>query len=150
MRGTKRIVAMAQRFWQQAERDVELAPLLVQPRGYYLAAYLAHQAAEKALKAACWHLRGEEPPWKHALRSTADLLVLSPDNIPDSIQTAISLLNPILERSRYPSGNVEDPIPADSVGEEEARVALQAAGEIMKWVKQLLQERPCSRRPRTS
>lgn len=54
--GTDRVTVMSQRLWRQAERDLESARLMLQPRGYYVAANLAHQSAEKALKAAYWHL----------------------------------------------------------------------------------------------
>src|SRR5438105_29691 len=69
-----RTVRMGQRFWQQAERDLETARRLIGPDTYYAAASFAHQAAEKALKAACWHLRAEEPPWRHDLGRTFDLV----------------------------------------------------------------------------
>lgn len=53
---------MGERLWRQATRDIRVARMLLHPENYYGAANFAHQAAEKALKAAHWHLRAEEPP----------------------------------------------------------------------------------------
>ncbi len=133
---------MGQRLWEQAERDLEFAYLVMRPRGYYLAANLAHQAAEKSLKAACWHLRGEEPPWKHGLEHFADLLTEDPEDVPGKVRAAIGLLNPVFEQTRYPSGDVDEPIPSDLVAEDVARVALESAEEVMAWTRALLQEAP--------
>lgn len=136
---------MGHRLWQQAERDLEFARVLMQPRGYYLAANLAHQAAEKSLKGACWHLRGEEPPWKHGLQHIAELLVEDPQSIPRRVQEAIALLNPVLERTRYPSGDVDEPIPSDLVGEDVARAAIESAEEVTTWTRELLRRPPNTR-----
>jgi len=132
---------MGERFLLQAERDIEFADALVVPRGYYLAANLAHQATEKALKGACWRVRGEQPPWKHSLRQLAELLVDDPKQLPESLVAAIAILNPILEQTRYPSGNVADPIPSDWVDETSARDALAAANEVILWTRQWFQPR---------
>lgn len=140
-RGRRRTHVMGERFLLQAERDIEFARILVVPRGYYLAANLAHQAAEKALKGGCWRVCGEEPPWKHSLRQLAELLVDDPSQIPDRVAAAIASLNPIFEQTRYPSANVGDPIPADLVDAAVAQDALGAADEVMRWVRQLFQSR---------
>jgi HEPN domain-containing protein len=140
---------MGQRLWQQAERDMEFAQVLMQPRGYYLAANLAHQAAEKSLKAACWHLRGEEPPWRHGLEHTAQLLVQNPQDIPATVAAAIALLNPIFEQTRYPSGDISEPIPSDLIGEVVAQDAIKAAEDVMTWARRLLQQPPGRSQPGT-
>lgn len=138
-RGRRRTVLMGERFLMQAERDFEFARALVVPRGYYLAAYLAHQATEKALKGACWVVRREEPPWKHSLRQLAELLVDDPSQLPEGVTAGIAIRNPILEQTRYPSGNIADPIPSDLFDEVSARDALAAADEVILWVRQLFQ-----------
>jgi len=149
-RALKRTVLMGQRLMLQAERDLKFARVVFQPEGYYLTVFLAHQAAEKSLKAAGWHLRGEEPPWKHGLDHAAQLLVDDPRAIPATVSAAISVLNPIVEQTRYPSGNVADPIPSDLVPEHVAQAAIEAAQEVMAWARLLLQEKPGRLRPRTS
>ena len=97
---------MAQRLWRQSERDIETARRLLQPDTYYAAANYAHQAGEKALKAACWHLRAEEPPWRHDLVRCVDLIAERVGAIPTSVQAAVEQLQPMFDESRYPSGNV--------------------------------------------
>ncbi|MDO8672620.1 MAG: HEPN domain-containing protein [Dehalococcoidia bacterium] len=141
-RGIARTVLMGQRFWQQAERDLESARLMLQPRCYYVAVYLAHQASEKALKAAHWHLRGEEPPWRHDLWQCAEGLVESSCELPQHIDEAIAYLEPMLVRSRYPSGEKAIPIPAELIDGEDAEMSISAAEEVMTWVQTLLQQPP--------
>src|SRR5438093_12743010 len=86
---------MGERFFRQSERDLEIAHSVVAPRSAYLAANLAHQAAEKALKAAVWSLQGREPPWKHPLRQLAESAVDDPSQIPASVGAAIAFPNPL-------------------------------------------------------
>ena len=57
---------MAQRFREQSLIDMDSARENLRPRPYHNVVMFAEQAAEKALKAAHWHLLAEEPPWKHA------------------------------------------------------------------------------------
>jgi DNA-binding FadR family transcriptional regulator len=52
-KATERASQMASRFWRQAEYDLAVARTLIKPGTAYVAANLAHQAAEKALKAGC-------------------------------------------------------------------------------------------------
>ncbi|MBI2863367.1 MAG: HEPN domain-containing protein [Chloroflexi bacterium] len=134
----------------QAEGDLRVAGRLMQPDSYYVAANLAHQATEKALKAAHWHLKAQEPPWKHGLMAIADALVPDPQDIPPSVKEALNQLAPIYEHSRYPSGDVDDPIPLDAVEAGEAQDALRAAEDVMTWVRQLLQQPPGKSAPKTS
>jgi len=128
---------MGERFFRQAERDLEIAHSVVAPRSAYLAAKLAHQAAEKALKAAVWSLQGREPPWKHPLRQLAESAVDDPSQIPASVGAAIAFLNPLFEQTRYPSGDVTAPIPADLIDEGVALEAIAAAEEVLAWVRRL-------------
>jgi HEPN domain-containing protein len=128
---------MGDRFFRQAEYDLENARALIGPGRSYLAANLAHQAAEKALKAAVWFVSGTEPPWKHPLRQLAELAVPDPSHIPAAVGAAIAVLNPIFEQTRYPSGDVTDPIPADLIDDTIAQDAIAAAEEVMAWVRQI-------------
>jgi HEPN domain-containing protein len=141
-RGLPRTAVMGQRFMQQAERDLEAAQLSLHPRLYYVAANLAHQAAEKALKAAHWHLRAEEPRWSHDLGELAEGLTQTAGGIPAGVDRAIDLLEPLLELVRYPSGDAGEPIPAESVGDQQAASAVDAAAEVLAWVRGLLQQPP--------
>jgi HEPN domain-containing protein len=141
---------MGRRFWQQSERDLEAARRLLQPGTYFAAASFAHQAAEKALKAAHWHLRAEEPPWRHDLDVTLRRLAERAVVVPSDVIAAIDGLRPIFEESRYPSGDVSDPIPADLITEGTARRSVELAEEVMTWVRDLLQQPPGRPRPPTT
>lgn len=141
-----RTAMMGQRLWQQAERDIETSRFNLQPRTYYAAANFAHQAAEKSLKAAYWHLLGEEPAWNHDIVDIAERLTPQAEQIPSAVRAALSLLEPLFERTRYPSGRADEPIPADIVAEQDARTAVRSAEEVMAWVRTLLLQAPGSAR----
>ncbi|MBI2864941.1 MAG: HEPN domain-containing protein [Chloroflexi bacterium] len=146
----RRTVLMGQRLWQQAERDIDVARMLLQPGSYFGAANFAHQAAEKALKAACWHLRGEEPPWKHDLVKCANLVSERAGDYPPDVQVAVEQLQPMFMESRYPSGDENAPIPAELISEGAARAAVNMAEEVMAWVQRLLQQPPGRSQRKTS
>lgn len=133
---------MGQRLWEQSERDLEVARLTLQPRGHYAAANFAHQATEKALKAAHWHLRGEEPPWNHRLPEIAERVAECTGPLPTAVDDALDRLEPLFEQTRYPSGDITEPIPAELVGEPEAAAAIQNAEKVIEWVRKLLQRPP--------
>ncbi|MCL5961757.1 MAG: HEPN domain-containing protein [Chloroflexi bacterium] len=141
---------MGQRLWRQAERDIETAHDNLKPRSYYAAANYAHQAAEKSLKAAYWHLRAEEPPWNHNLTKIAERVAEVAGGLPDAVAHAVTRLEPLFEQTRYPSGDVQEPIPAELVGEREARSAIKKAEEVLIWVRELLQLPPQRARSRKS
>ncbi|MBI4321710.1 MAG: HEPN domain-containing protein [Chloroflexi bacterium] len=138
----KRTEIMGQRMWRQAESDLASARMMMQPGGFYVAANLAHQAAEKALKAAHWYIRGEEPPWTHHIRDLPERIVDKVEDIPSEILAEVAALDPMFERSRYPSSREEEPIPVDLVAREDAEDAIQAAEGIMAWLTKLLQASP--------
>lgn len=139
---------MAQRFWRQSAYDLEAAKRLVYPGTWYAAASFAHQAAEKALKAAIWHVRGEEPPWTHALVACAELVSERVGSLPPNVQLAVERPQPLFEAVRYPSGIADDPIPADLITEEDAAAAIRFGEEVCVWVEKLLQQ-PVSRPDRS-
>ena len=139
-RSKQRVARMGDRVFLQAMYDLDNARALIGPHKSYLAANLAHQAAEKALKAAVWSAGGHEPPWKHSLRQLAELAVSEPSQIPAAVTGAIATLNPIYEKTRYPSGDVTDPIPADLINDTVAQDAIGAAEEIMSWVRGLTRQ----------
>ena len=141
---------MGQWLWQQAERDLAVARRLLYPGAYYAVANFAHQGAEKALKAACWHLRAEEPPWRHDLVRCDDLVAECTGGLPPEIERAVGQLQPLFEASRYPSGNANEPIPADLIGEGDATASIRSAEGVMEWVQMLLQQPPGRSQRKTS
>ncbi len=69
-----------------------------------LAAYLAHQAAEKALKASISTI-GREPPWIHDL---AGLLLLAPDEVRTALaNVAFGDFEAARVKGRYPDDESE-------------------------------------------
>jgi Uncharacterized conserved protein related to C-terminal domain of eukaryotic chaperone, SACSIN len=95
-----------------------------------LAATLAHQAAEKALKAAI-ALTGEEPPRTHDLVALATRLA-GPPGVDVSI-TVLRRLSDAQIRLRYPEPN--DP----SIDWNEVRVLIEAASDVIEQVRASLE-----------
>jgi len=67
--------------------------------------YMAHQAAEKALKAYIIFL-GEDPPWKHDLELLLKRIKSFGIFIPPDVDASIALLNPF-GGVRYPGDDPE-------------------------------------------
>lgn len=91
------------------------------------------------MKAAYWHLLAEEPAWKHALEPLAAKLTERTGSMPEEVALAIGKIETEMERVRYPSGNIDEPIPADAADEADANSAIAYAGMVTKWAQSLLQ-----------
>lgn len=130
---------MARRFYDQAVVDLDSAQENIRPRRYHNAVLFSEQAAEKGLKAAHWHLLAEEPVWTHQMDRIAARVAEDVGGVPEEVLTAISQLMSSLERSRYPSGNVDEPIPAQLIDETDAITAVGQAERILTWAGSLLQ-----------
>lgn len=104
--------------------------------------FFAHQAAEKVLKGAYWEIRREEPPWKHDLIRCLGGIEMSGVAIPSGIKVAVEKLQPMFEATRYPSGDMDEPIPADAVLDSDARLAIRLAEEVITWVRELVEQPP--------
>ena len=130
----------ARRFYSQAIADLDTARDEVRPRRYYAAVFFAEQAEEEGLKAAHWHLLAEEPPWTHQMDRVAASVAEKSGGMHPGILLAISELMSGLERSRYPSGNVDEPIPVELVDETNAKAAVGHAEAVMAWVDSLRQQ----------
>jgi HEPN domain-containing protein len=131
---------MGRRYLRQAESDLHVANRNILPGSHYVAASLAHQAAEKALKAAHWHVRGEEAPWRHDLNAAAERIAERVGVLPGSVDAALQRLDPLFERTRYPSGSVDEPIPVDLIDETIARQSVRDAEEVLAWVRTLFRQ----------
>jgi len=57
--------------------------------------------------------------------------------VPSAVADALGMLEPVFEQVRYPSGVVEDLIPADTIGHDDAQEVVEAAREVMAWVRVL-------------
>ena len=111
----------------------------MRPRRYHNAVFFAQQTAEKGLKAAHWHLLAKEPKLTHQVERIVSDLAGAAGGVPQEIEVALGQLSAVLERSRYPSADVEEPIPADLVDQSDAEVAVADAERILAWVTSLLQ-----------
>ena len=131
---------MGRRFLRQAESDLQVAHRKMLPGSHYVAASLAHQAADKALKAAYWHVRGEEAPWSHDLNAAAERVAERVGVLPGPVDAALQRLDPLFEWIRYPSGNLDEPIPVDLINETVAWRSLTDAEEVLAWIRILFQQ----------
>ena len=75
-------------------------------------------------------------------------MTASVELIPGEVRLAVRQLHPLYGKTRYPSGIVEEPIPADIVGEHDAQTALQSAAEVIAWVRTLLPRPEDAKQPR--
>ena len=91
--------AEAAHWLQSAGADREAAALLLRARRFSHAAFMAHQAAEKALKAAVIAATRDYPPLTHNLRVLAERTG-APQ--PEGLTTALLRLGPHYTASRYP------------------------------------------------
>ena len=110
----------------------------VRPRRYHNAVLFAEQAAEKGIKATYWHLLAEEPPWIHQFDRLATAVAAKSGGLPEEVEDALGQLATLSENCRYPSGDEEEPIPADLVSEADAKLAVEQAKRILAWVESLL------------
>jgi HEPN domain-containing protein len=117
----------AERLLVQAEEDLVTAAVLLKEERFYAAAFFAHQAAEKALKAL--HIqRLLAFPRSHDLLSLAEHL-----QAPEDVQEEARLLTPDYTLSRYP--DAAGTVPAKLYGKPQATARVKAAERILEWVK---------------
>jgi HEPN domain-containing protein len=93
--------------------------------------YLAHQAAEKALKAYIIFL-GEDPPWKHDLELLLKRIKSFGIAIPPNVDSSIAILNPF-NTVRYPGDEPEPDL-------SERKLSLDSADIIVQWIENCLAE----------
>lgn len=121
-------------WWDQALRDLDHVKSARQSRHFEWAAFAAHQAAEKAIKALIFQLGGE--PWGH---SVAGLLESLPsDRRPEpEVEEAASRLDKHYLPARYPNGLPEG-FPAERYTESEAQEATAHAQTVLDFCRRHL------------
>ncbi len=72
----------------------------------------------------------------------AQLVAEKVGTLPDEVEAAVEQLQPMFAETRYPSGNANEPIPADLIAEGDARSAVEWAEEVMAWVQSLRKMAP--------
>ncbi len=116
----------SRRWLRQARADLEVARALGHGH-YFVGAFACHQAAEKAMKAACIELHRTLPPKTHNLLELAREL-----RAPEEVLSDLRLINPEYVAARYP--DAANGIPAEMYDERKARLLLEAAERVWRWV----------------
>ena len=114
----------------QAERDIERAVIDIQFEYWEWACFTAQQAAEKAVKALL--MKRGLTAWGHSI--TPMLRRLSEITAPPNLIHQAQLLDTFYIPTRYPNGFAEGK-PADYYNERNAREAVDAARDIIRFCK---------------
>ena len=119
------------RWWKQAENDLESALYNLEGKRLDVAAFLAHQAVAKALKA----LRIKE--LKQNIKSH-DLVLLARElHAPNNVVVKCSLLNPTYIDTRYP--DYTEHIPAELYDEGDVKKFIEVAEVVLEWIKKRIE-----------
>ena len=109
---------------------VEVERLIKQ--GREVAAFLAHQAVEKHLKAAWLVVKREGPPRTHSLNELGD-----PLGVPAAVRKQLAHLNPDYTTARYP--DAANGVPYEVYDRDTAEGKVKAADEAIAWLTQLIE-----------
>jgi len=135
----EKLLAEAQRWFAQAQDDLEAASFLHKHGKYAQACFFCQQAAEKAAKA-LWLVFDVEP-WGH---SVTRLFKEFPDSrIANRLRELLpnaQTLDRFYIPTRYPNA-IPDITPAEAFGEADAAKALHLADEILQAVENLLESK---------
>ena len=119
-----------ERLIKQAERDLQSARRIFEIDRYEVAAFLAHQAVEKFLKAAWMVVKHEAPPRTHSLTELGDAL-----GVPKTHRRHLGYLNPDYVTARYP--DAANGVPYEVYDREMAEAKVTAAEEAFEWLRRL-------------
>ena len=112
---------------KQAEADLRSSENSLKSGDYYLSAFMAQQATEKALKALYIQEKNELIK-THSVSKLGKL-----NNVPKEILHKLSLLEPVYQETRYP--DISSKIPAEEFEEKDAVELFNAAEEVLEWIK---------------
>jgi HEPN domain-containing protein len=126
---------MSRKFNEQAQAELKVARMLVQPGGYHAAAEHARLAAELALKSTLWlyevsGVRG------HNIAELLQKAEIHVGSSPRKVQDAVDVLRVATAEPRYPDS--AKPIPLHRFGETDATLCIGAAGEILEWIDKIV------------
>ena len=119
------------RWLEQAKEDLKWAEDLSDRGGYYLACFLAQQAAEKALKGYLY-AQGEEIVLGHSVERLCQTASAREQEFSEKCRTW-AILDTYYVPTRYPS-SLPDNIPARVYTENSAREAVKLAREVVEFV----------------
>ena len=115
-----------------AEDDLEDARVLLRAGRYAGAAFHAHQAAEKALKAAIIVVRRELPPRIYNLLELARILGIEDEELLEALRR----LNPHYRIARYP--DAANGVPMEVYSENIASELVSLAEQVVAWTKKTI------------
>jgi HEPN domain-containing protein len=126
----------AQRWFLQAQRDLDDAKFNLSGERFNVACFLAQQSAEKAIKAYLI-FKGVDFVWGH---SVADLCEDAKkfDSEFQTIEKACKSLDKFYIPTRYPNA-LPGGIPSEAFDKSDAEKAISLAEEILKFVEKKLQ-----------
>ncbi|MDW8043401.1 MAG: HEPN domain-containing protein [Nitrososphaerota archaeon] len=114
-------------WWREALHNLRQARRNYEIEEYSVSAFLAHQAAEKALKALYIVAKSRLPPRGH------DLVKLGRALEADELMDDLKALNPHYTIARYP--NAANTVPSEAYSREIVLRCLQAAERVIGWVR---------------
>ena len=118
-----------------AEDDLEDARVLLRAGRYAGAAFHAHQAAEKALKAVIIAVRRELPPRIHNLLELARILGIEDEQLIEALRR----LNPHYRVARYP--DAANGVPMEVYSRSIASELVSLAERVVTWAKNMISKR---------
>ena len=118
-----------------AEDDLEDARVLLRAGRYAGAAFHAHQAAEKALKAVIIAVRRELPPRIHNLLELARILGIEDEQLIETLRR----LNPHYRVARYP--DAANGVPMEVYSRSIASELVSLAERVVTWAKNMISKR---------
>ena len=121
-----------------AEEDLADAEDMLSRGRYFRAAFFAHQAVEKVLKALFFIVRREEPPHIHTVTELYMLLKEGGFMLPEEAEAEIYILNKYYTVTRYP--DAANGLPSESVDKVEAERAVRLARRVVEYVEKYLKE----------
>ena len=114
-------------WWKESLHNLRQARRNLEIEEYSVAAFLSHQAAEKALKALYIVTKARLPPRGH------DLIKLGRALEASEIMDELKVLNPHYTVARYP--NAANTVPSEAYSKEIASRCLEAAERVVEWVR---------------
>lgn len=117
----------AERWWQQALKDLQSAEKNLKIEEYYLVAFLCQQAVEKGLKALYIDRLKESPGPTHSL-----LFLGKRVEIPGEFLTFLRKMTPDFVLARYP--DAADGLPYELYDKDIAGERLESAKKVLEWI----------------
>ena len=114
-------------WWEQAQKDFEVAEKLLHCDEYYASAFFCQQAVEKALKATFIKKNGKSPGQTHSL-----IYLGTETKIPHSHFSTLQSLTSEFIMTRYP--DVAGEAPYKLYNKEKVAEYITKAREILLWV----------------